>query len=214
MSDNIPPPPPPPPPPTQSNFSLLSMVNREKLNGQNFLDWSQALRIALRYEDKEYLIDHDLPYLDEESTEDEKEAYNKHDTESRKVACIMMASMTSELQKSFDNMGSFELMEQLREMFQQQAKQERYEVVESLMKCKQSDNTPVCTHVRKMKTYIDRLDNLGVKIPKEFAIDMVLNSLNGSFKQFIVNYNMNNFEKTLMELHGMLRSAEASMGKT
>ena len=211
MSDNIPP---PPPSTTQSNFSLLSMVNREKLNGQNFLDWSQALRIALRYEDKEYLIDHDLPYLDEECTEEEKEAYNKHDTESRKVACIMMASMTSELQKSFDNMGSFELMEQLREMFQQQAKQERYEVVESLMKCKQSDSTPVCTHVRKMKTYIDRLDNLGVKIPKEFAIDMVLNSLNGSFKQFIVNYNMNNFEKTLMELHGMLRSAEASMGKT
>ena len=29
-----------------------------------------------------------------------------------------------------------------------------------------------------------------------------------------MNYNMNNFEKTLMELHGMLRSAEASMGKT
>ncbi|KAL4573827.1 hypothetical protein LXL04_020646 [Taraxacum kok-saghyz] len=209
MGDNIP----PPPPPNSNNFSLLSMLSREKLNGSNFLDWSQALRIALRYEDKEYLIDHDLPYLDEECTEEEKKVYD-HDTESRKVACIMMASMTSELQKGFDNVGSFELIGQLREMFQQQARQERYGVVESLMKCKQSDGASVCTHVRKMKMYIDILINLGVKVPNELAIDMVLNSLNGSFKQFIVNYNMNNFEKTLMELHGMLQSAEASMGKT
>ncbi|KAL4576190.1 hypothetical protein LXL04_012279 [Taraxacum kok-saghyz] len=51
MGDNIP----PPPPPNSNNFSLLSMLSREKLNGSNFLDWSQALRIALslRNEKKE-----------------------------------------------------------------------------------------------------------------------------------------------------------------
>ena len=58
-----------------------------------------------------------------------------------------------------------------------------------------------------MKGYIDRLQNLGVEFPKELAVDMVLNSLSGSFEQFVLNYNMNNLEKTLMELHGMLKTA-------
>jgi hypothetical protein len=65
-----------------------------------------------------------------------------------------------------------------------------------------------------MKAYIDRLGNLGVNFSRELAIDMVLNSLSGAYKQFIVNFNMNNMDKTLMELHGMLKTAEASMGKT
>ena len=63
----------------------------------------------MRYEDKEYLLDNELPYLDEFSTEEEKETYNRQDTESRKVACIMLASMTSELQKGFDNIGGVRL---------------------------------------------------------------------------------------------------------
>ena len=64
-----------------------------------------------------------------------------------------------------------------------------------------------------MKAYIDRIGNLNVDFPNELAIDMVLNSLSGAYKQFIVNFNMNNMEKTLMELHDMLKSAEVSMGK-
>ena len=117
MGDNV-------PPPSQNNFSLLSMLNREKLIGTNYLDWNQTLRIALRYEEKEFLLDNELLYLDEFSTEEENETYNRQDTESRKVACIMLASMTSKLQKGFDNIGAYDLNEQLREMFQQQAHQE------------------------------------------------------------------------------------------
>ena len=71
----------------------------------------------------------------------------------------------------------------------------------------------MCAHVQKMKGYIDRLGNLHVDFPNELAIDMVLNSLSSAYKQFIVNFNMNSMEKTLMELHGMLKSAEVSMGK-
>ena len=92
MGDNVPPPP-------QNNNLLLSMINRDELNGENYLDWDRALRIALRYEDKEYLLDQELPYLDENSTAEDEEAYNRQDAESRKVACIMLASMSTESKK-------------------------------------------------------------------------------------------------------------------
>ncbi|KAL4573188.1 hypothetical protein LXL04_019986 [Taraxacum kok-saghyz] len=58
----------------------------------------------------------------------------------------------------------------------------------------------------KMKAYIDRLGNLSINFPNELAIDMVLNSSSGAYKPFVVNFNVHNLNKTLMELHGMLRS--------
>ena len=42
---------------------------------------------------------------------------------------------------------------------------------------------------------------------------MVLHLLSSLFHQPFMNYNMNNFDKTLMELHGMLKVVEASMIK-
>ena len=68
--------------------------------------------------------------------------------------------------------------------------------------------------MQKIKAYIGELDNLGVDSPRELSIDMSLNSLSKVYKQFILNFNMNNMNKTFMELNGMLISAKASIGKT
>ncbi|TLX70056.1 DDE-type integrase/transposase/recombinase [Labilibacter sediminis] len=198
---------------SQSNFNLMSLLNREKLTGPNYLDWIRALRIALRFEDMEYVLDEDLPILSENPSTEESEAYLKHDKDSTKVACLMLATMSSELQKSFENMGAFDINSQLMDMFQVQAMQEQYDVVQSLVACKQKDGAPVSPHVLKMKGYIDRLVNLGMEFPKQLGIHLVLGSLNRSFEAFVMNYNMNNMEKTLLELHGMLKTAESNMKK-
>lgn len=79
------------------------------------------------------------------------------------------------------------------------------------MACKHQDRTFVYTYIQKMMLYIDRLGNLGVEFPKEVAINMVLNSLYALYHQFIMNYNMNNLDKTVMEIHGMLKNVEESM---
>lgn len=64
-----------------------------------------------------------------------------------------------------------------------------------------------------MKSYIGRLGKFGVESLKELSIDMVLNSLSISYHPFFMNYNMNNLDKILTELHGMLKTAEANMIK-
>lgn len=71
----------------------------------------------------------------------------------------------------------------------------------------------VCAQNQKMKLYIDWLGNLGVEFPKDLAIYMVLNFHSSSYCQFVMNYNMNNLNRTIMDLHGMLKTAGACLVK-
>ncbi|KAK8697812.1 hypothetical protein V6N13_113953 [Hibiscus sabdariffa] len=76
-----------------------------------------------------------------------------------------------------------------------------------------SEGSPVGAHVIKMMSYIQTLEKLGFALNDELAIDVVLQSLPDSFSQFILNFNMNEIEKTLPQLLGMLRTAEGNMKK-
>ena len=44
-----------------STFTLRSVLEKEKLNGTNFLDWSRNLRIVLKQERKMYVLDNEIP---------------------------------------------------------------------------------------------------------------------------------------------------------
>ena len=66
-------------------------------------------------------------------------------------------------------------------------------------------------HVLKMKGYIDHLERLGFPISPELATDLILNSLLDSYDQFVINYNMNNMEKSISKLHAMLKIAKQNI---
>ena len=170
---------PPPPPPTirpHSNFNLMSLLTKKELTGPNYLDWIRTLRIALRFDELEYVLDNELPILDQTATPKEKADYLQHDKDSNKVACLMLATMSSELQKSFETLGAFDINMQLMDMFQQQAMQEQYEIVQLLVACKQKDGALVSPHILKMKGYIDRLVNLGMDFPKDLGICLMFDA--------------------------------------
>ncbi|KAJ9560983.1 hypothetical protein OSB04_006143 [Centaurea solstitialis] len=67
-------------------------------------------------------------------------------------------------------------------------------------------------HVIKMKRHMDHLERLGHPVPLQLATDTILNSLLEDYNPFVINYNMNNMEKTIAELHSMLKTAELNMG--
>ena len=85
---------------TTPTMSLRSILEKDKLNGTNFLNWYRNLRIVLRQERKEYILDQPIP---EEPTANtlraQKDAYNKHLNDSVDVTCLMLGCMESELQK-------------------------------------------------------------------------------------------------------------------
>ena len=85
---------------TTPTMSLRSILEKDKLNGTNFLDWYKNLRIVLRQERKEYILDQPIP---EEPAANapraQKDAYNKHLNDSVDITCLMLGCMESELQK-------------------------------------------------------------------------------------------------------------------
>ena len=62
-----------------------------------------------------------------------------------------------------------------------------------------------------MKGYIEHLDRLGFPLSQELPTDLILNSLPDSYGQFFINYNMNEMDKSIYELHTMLKTAEQNI---
>ena len=59
-----------------------------------------------------------------------------------------------------------------------------------------------------MKGYLDHLEKLGLLISQDLATDIILQILPDAYDGFVMNYNMHNMEKTISELHRMLKTAE------
>ena len=74
-----------------------------------------------------------------------------------------------------------------------------------------AEGTSVSTHVLKMKGYIEHLDRLGFPLSQELATDLILNSLPDSYGQFVMNYNMNEMDKSISEPHTMLKIAKQNI---
>jgi hypothetical protein len=64
-----------------------------------------------------------------------------------------------------------------------------------------------------MMGYIETLKNLGSEIKDGLATDVILQSLLMSYESFIVNFHMNDMEKSVVELHEMLKTPEESIKK-
>ena len=98
---------------THSSGSLRPLLDKDKLNGVNFLDWDRNLRIVLKHERKEYVLNNAIP---EEpaagATRAVRDAFQKHLSNSIDVACIMLGCMEGDLQKQFMELSDrpFEMM--------------------------------------------------------------------------------------------------------
>ena len=67
--------------------------------------------------------------------------FYQHSNDYIAVQCAMLAAMEPELQKRFKNWGPFETINELKGMFQQQARAERYEISQALLDCKMAEGS-------------------------------------------------------------------------
>ncbi|KAL4363268.1 hypothetical protein GQ457_04G021900 [Hibiscus cannabinus] len=177
----------------------------------NFLDWFRNLRIVLKQERKEYVIEEAVPNdPGANSPRADKDKFKKHMDDMLDVGCLMLATMTPELQKQHEDIVAYEMIQNIKEIYEGQARKERYETSKAVFQCKMSEGSPVGAH---MMGYIQTLEKLGFALNDELAIDVVLQSLLDSFNQFVLNFNMNEINKTLPQLLGMLSTAEGNMKK-
>nr|GEV43879.1 hypothetical protein [Tanacetum cinerariifolium] len=107
------------------------------------------------------------------------DAYNE-------VTCLILGSMTPELYKQFENSSSYDMIKELKFMFEKQD---------------------------GMKGNVDQLECLGYMLSQDIIVCLILNGLTKDFVGFMRNYNMHNMEKTIGKLHAMLIGYEKGLPK-
>jgi hypothetical protein len=99
------------------------------LNGANLTNWYRNLRIDLKHEKKEQVLDKPLLEEPEENaTAAVKNAYHTMLDESTEISCLMLADIEPDLQQQFENVEAYDMIERLKSMFQAQARTKRYNV--------------------------------------------------------------------------------------
>jgi hypothetical protein len=174
------------------------------------MDWYRNLRIILRQEKIEYVLTE--PYPDDlpvGSTTTDHRAHEKRCDDAFNVSCLMLATMSPDLQKQYQHVHAYTMIQVLHGMFDYQSREERYNISKTLFACKLAEGSLVI----KMMGYIETLTKLGCEIKDDLATDVILQSLPMSYESFIMNFHMNGMEKTMAELHGMFKTSEDSIKK-
>ena len=85
------------------------------------------------------------------------EAYRKHKEDSLDVQCIMLSSMSNELQKLYEDKDPRDILSSLQGLYEERARQECFEVSRALFTCKMGEGAQAGMHVVRMITYIEQL---------------------------------------------------------
>jgi hypothetical protein len=165
---------------------------------------------------KEDVLDTPLPEdPGEDATTTAKTAYKKAMDANLEVSCMMLACMEPELQVQFEtNHEARDMIVVLKNMFQTQARTERFNVSKAFLECKLSEGATVGPHVIKIVGYSQRLEKLGYPVSQELATNFILASLPPSYGNFITNYHIHRAKKGPNELCGMLKTTEGDIKKS
>nr|GEW92605.1 zinc finger, CCHC-type [Tanacetum cinerariifolium] len=129
------------------------------------------------------------------------------------VACLMLRSVSFDLHRVLENYKAYDLIQELKTMFEEQAKQELFDTVKAFHACKQEHGQSLRAYILKMNGYLDTLERLRYVMPKELGVSLILKSLNKDYDQFVQNYNMHSMGKSIVELHAMLKLYEKGIPK-
>ncbi|GJY84280.1 retrotransposon protein, putative, ty1-copia subclass, partial [Tanacetum coccineum] len=122
-------------------------------------------------------------------------------------------SMNPELHRQIENSSPYDMINELKSMFEKQARVERFDLIQTFHACKQEEGKPVDAYVLKMKDYVEQLERLGYVLPQEISVGLILNGITNDFVGFVRNYNMHNTRKTIGELHALLIEYEKGLPK-
>ncbi|KAK1627535.1 hypothetical protein QYE76_001850 [Lolium multiflorum] len=198
------------------SISFNQFLEKEKLksNGSNFTDWFRHVRIFLNGGNLQYVLEAPLgPPPPPAVSKDVKNVYETRVTRYSQVQCAIMCSLKAELQKRFEHHDPCDMINELKVIFETHAAVESYEVSKHFFGCMMEEGSSVSEHVFAMSGHAKKLSDLGITIPNQLGIHRVLQSLPPSYKNFVMNYNMQNMNKELPELFSMLKSAEIEIKK-
>ena len=86
----------------------------------------------------------------------------------------MLYDLELGLQKRFERLGTYKMLQEMKLVFQTHDRVERYETSDKYFAYKMEGNSSTGEHVLRLSDYYNRLNQVGVNLPDKIVIDRVL----------------------------------------
>ncbi|GJV93894.1 hypothetical protein Tco_1541707 [Tanacetum coccineum] len=126
-----------------NNSVFRGFFEKQKLTGPNFIDWYRKLRIVLSVEDKLDYLEQPIPPAPVPAQAGQQvapEALAAHAAwvkGSKEIAGLMLMTMEPDIQQNLENLSAYEMLQELKTLFAQQAEQELLQTLRDFHSCKQ-----------------------------------------------------------------------------
>jgi Zinc knuckle len=121
---------------SSSNVDLRSIIESNKLDGSNYLNWIQKVRNVLKAKKIAYVLDSPVPNPPPQNAPAaDREAYERFKDHSDIATCIMLATMNPDLQKQHEHMDAYNILLHLNDIFCKMSRSERYEISKERVRC-------------------------------------------------------------------------------
>ncbi|GKA81000.1 hypothetical protein Tco_0787692 [Tanacetum coccineum] len=108
-----------------NNTAIRSILRAEKLTGSNFTNWYRNLRIVLGYEKKMKFVEQPVRLLDPETAD--PDTIDKY----YESVNLEQVKYVSRLTKKLKKYNAYDMLKELKTMFEEQAKHELFETVKA-----------------------------------------------------------------------------------
>lgn len=185
-----------------TNNVLLWIMDNHIFTESNFKDWLKNLKIVLNFKKSRNLLEAPILIdLAPDATKQEKKVFKNWQEDNLRAWSYMLASMNKKLQTMNKNMQNvYNILVALQNVFGKNSWVVEYELCATLFNMRLREGMPSNEHIIKMINISRQLDAYEVFTHEKLKVNFILHSLSSSYKPFIMNYNLNRIEHTLLEL--------------
>ncbi|GKD76754.1 hypothetical protein Tco_1339375, partial [Tanacetum coccineum] len=118
------------------------------------------LHIVLSVEDKLNYIEHPIPaapipaHVGQQVLPEALAAHSAWVKRSKEINGLMLMAMDPNIQRNLENLSAYDMLQELKTLFAQQAEHELLQTIREFHTCKHEEGQPVISYVLKMKSYI------------------------------------------------------------
>ncbi|GKC86633.1 zinc finger, CCHC-type containing protein, partial [Tanacetum coccineum] len=160
-----------------NNSVFRGFFEKQKLTGPNFIDWYRQLRIVLSIEDKLNYLEQPLPPapVAPEGQLVAPEITTAHTAwikGSKEIAGLMLMTMEPEIQRNLENLHAYEMLQELKTLFAQQAEQELLQTMRDFHSCKWEEGQSISSMGKIVNELHAMLKLHEQTLPKNNASDL------------------------------------------
>ncbi|GJV77021.1 retrotransposon protein, putative, ty1-copia subclass [Tanacetum coccineum] len=127
-----------------NNSLFRSLFEKQKLTGNNFMEWYRNLWIVLSTEDNLPFLEQPIPTLPvppkgQANPPDVVTTHQAWVKAQKEIARLMLMTIDPDIQKNLEHLGAYDMLKELKMLYVQQADQELLQTVQEFHVCKQEE---------------------------------------------------------------------------